>query len=79
MSNENSPRADMCRVDIVRVVFTEYDQVDGENLFRIEVPVWSALVGGDTGEINYRRFPEPGPTVRTQALLMFAILRRMTV
>ena len=63
VNNENSPRADMCRVDIVRVVFTEYDPGRcSENLFSsIEVPVWSALVGSDTGEINLPTLPRAWP------------------
>jgi hypothetical protein len=53
VENATSPRADVCRVEIVRFLRTEYDpgECTGNRTEEREVPVWTAYTAGDTGTL----------------------------
>jgi hypothetical protein len=54
VENPNSPRADVCRIEIVRRVRRQYDPgaCVGERSHDLEIPVWTGYVPGDTGALS---------------------------
>jgi hypothetical protein len=53
VESATSPRADVCKVEIVRFLRTEYDpgECAGNRTEEREVPVWTAYTAGDSGTL----------------------------
>jgi hypothetical protein len=54
VENDTSPRATVCRIEIVRKVRRTYDPgaCAGERSHDLELPVWTGYVPGDTGALS---------------------------
>ena len=71
VGNGNSPAVDLCRVDIVRLVWSEYNPggCSPNRFATTEVPVWSAMVAGDPGELTLPSVPGAWPNGATAGII----------
>jgi hypothetical protein len=71
VGNANSPPVDVCRADIVRVLYSNYNPgACSENLsVTKEVPIWSAFIAGDAAGLVLPSVPRAWPNGNTAGIL----------
>ena len=71
VGNANSPSVDVCRADIVRVLYSRYNPgaCNEDLLATKEVPIWSAFIAGDAAGVVLPSVPRAWPNGNTAGIL----------